>query len=368
VRSNEQFTQAEVERARAYHLPLYWAILAQTALGLGVLAALAIRTPSPGWAWPLDAAVLAALAVACVWLVRLPLAFWGGYLHERRYGLSTQARRGWVVDQLKGVAVGLVLTTVTMVGLVGIARAFPSWWPAVAAAAGALVALVIGFVAPVVLEPLFNRFEPLGEEPLTGELLELAEQAGVPVASVLVADASRRTKKLNAYVSGLGRTRRVVVWDTLLSAGEPRQVRLVVAHELGHRRERHVAKLTLIGMLGVATFVVAAWALFGSDVADPTTVPRILLLSAALELVAMPFGNLLSRRWERVADRVSLELTRDPEAFVEAHRTLALENLADLYPPRTAYLLLFSHPTAPERIASAETALGPGATLSAAGR
>ena len=355
--SNEHFTQAEIERARRYHLPLYWAILVQTALGLGVLAALSLRTPTPGWTWPFAAAAIAALAVVAVWLVRLPLACWGGYVHERRYDLSTQSFRGWFVDQLKGLVVGLVLTIVTMVGLVGIARAFPSWWPAIAAAAGALLALLIGFVAPVVLEPLFNRFEQLQEEPLAGELLGLAEQAGVPVASVLVADASRRTKKVNAYVSGLGRTRRVVVWDTLLGASEPRQVKLVVAHELGHRREQHVAKLTLIGMLGVALFVVVLWALFGSDVADPETVPRILLLSAALELVALPFSNWISRRWERVADRVSLELTGDREAFVEAHRTLALENLADLDPPRTAYLLLFSHPTAPERIAMSKVML-----------
>jgi Zn-dependent protease with chaperone function len=348
------FSREEVERARRYHRPIYWAILAQTVLGLTVLGALSVWTPGLDWPWPLATAALAALAIVATTLVRLPLAFWTGFVHERRYGLSTQSLGGWAVDRLKGLAVGLVLTAVTLIGLVWIARAFPSWWPVVAAASGALFALLIGYVAPVVLEPIFNRFTPLEEEPLRSELLELAERAGVPVSTVLVADASRRTKKVNAYVSGLGRTRRVVLWDTLLRSSEPRQVKLVVAHELGHRRERHVAKLTLLGMLGVAAFVFVLWLVLGSDVADPASVPLILLLSAALELLALPFSNWLVRRWERVADRFSLDLTGDREAFVEAHRSLALENLSDLDPPKPLYLLLFSHPTAQERLATAQ--------------
>jgi STE24 endopeptidase len=351
----DYFSPAEVERARRYHRPIYWAILVQTALGIAVLVALSVWTPEPGWQWPFATAALAALAVVAATLVRLPLSFWIGFVRERRYGLSTQSLGLWVLDQLKGLAVGLVLTTVMLEGLVGIARAFPSWWPVVAAGAGALFVVLIGFVAPVVLEPLFNRFSPLEQEPLASELLELADRAGVPVSSVLVADASRRTKKVNAYVSGLGRTRRVVLWDTLLASSDPRQVKLVVAHELGHRRERHVAKQTILGMLGVAGFVVVLWAVFGSDVADPASVPRILLLSAVLELLAAPFSSLLTRRWERVADRFSLELTGDRDAFVGAHKTLALENLSDLDPPKSVYLLLFSHPTAPERIAMAQS-------------
>ena len=211
--------------------------------------------------------------------------------------------------------------------------------------------LVLSFVAPVVLEPLFNRFAALEDEALAGELRALAERAGVPVRDVLVADASRRTTKLNAYVSGLGRTRRVVLFDTLLAAaGEP-EVRLVVAHELGHRRDRHVAKFTLLGMLGAAAAVALVWAVLGTRVAAPSELPLALLLLLALELAAMPAGAWLSRRWERAADRCSLELTGDAAAFERAHVELARRNLSDLAPPRLAYLLLFSHPTAPERLA-----------------
>ncbi|HEY6030423.1 MAG TPA: M48 family metalloprotease, partial [Gaiellaceae bacterium] len=212
---------------------------------------------------------------------------------------------------------------------------------------------LLSFVAPVVLEPIFNRFRPLEDEQLAAELRELSVRAGVPVRDVLVADASRRTNRHNAYVSGLGRTRRVVVWDTLLRAADPRRIALVVAHELGHRRHRHVAALTLLGMLGAAAFVVVLWAL-PLDVADPRRVPRILFLAAVLELATLPFGSALSRRLERTADRFSLELTGDRETYVQAFRELALANLSDLDPPRVLYLALFSHPTAPERIAAAQ--------------
>src|SRR5204862_2530403 len=131
-----------------------------------------------------------------------------------------------------------------------LARAFPQAWPLVAAPGAAVIVLVLGLLAPVVLEPVFNRFAPLDDEALSADLRALADRAGVPIRDVLVADASRRTSKENAYVSGLGRTRRVVLYDTLLGRADPPQLRLVVAHELGHRRARHVAKGTLLAMAG----------------------------------------------------------------------------------------------------------------------
>jgi len=204
-----------------------------------------------------------------------------------------------------------------------------------------------------VLEPLFNRFAPLADEALATALRALGERAGVPVRDVLVADASRRTTKLNAYVSGIGRTRRVVVFDTLLEAADARQLQLVVAHELGHRRDRHVAKLTLLGMLGAAVAVAVLWAVLGTRVAGSRELPLVLLLLLGLQLLGLPAAAALSRRWERVADRSSLELTVDLEAFERAHVELARRNVSDLAPPRLVYLLLFSHPTAPERLASA---------------
>ena len=163
------------------------------------------------------------------------------------------------------------MAAIAVIALVGLARAFPSWWPAVAAPLAALAVLGIGFVAPVVLEPLFNRFEPLADEALARDLRGLGERAGVPVREVLVADASRRTTKVNAYVSGLGSTRRVVLYDTLLARSTPAELRLVVAHELGHRRYRHPAKATALGMVGAAVAVVVLWA----ALPDPFVLKRL---------------------------------------------------------------------------------------------
>ncbi len=285
--------------------------------------------------------------------VRLPLAWWRGFVRERRWGFSTQRASGWLADAAKGLAVSVVLMAALWTGVVGLARALPGWWAVPAAAALAAAMLVLSFVAPVVLEPLFNRFRPLADERLAGELRALAARAGVPVRDVLVVDASRRSTKTNAYVSGLGRTRRVVVYDTLLDAADERELKLVVAHELGHRREGHVARFTALGMLGAAASVALLWAVLGTRVGSPRELPAALLLMLGLQVAGMPPGAALSRRWERVADRCSLELTGDPDAFERVHLSLARRNLADLAPPRLVYLFLFSHPTAPERLALA---------------
>jgi len=352
------FSAQDVERARAYHRPLYLALLADTAIEAGLLAALAWSALG-GWLFsPLEslspvaaAAAYAALVVALSGAVGTPLALWRGWWRERRWGFSVQSAGGWFADRAKGLAVAVVLTAGAWAAAVALARALPGWWAVPAAAALALAVLFLSFVAPVVLEPLFNRFRPLDDKDLAVQLRALAARAEVPVREVLVADASRRTTKVNAYVSGLGGTRRVVVFDTLLEAADAGSVRVVVAHELGHRREGHVAKLTIVAMAGAVAAVALLWAVLGTRVADPRTLPEAILLLMALEVVALPAGAWLSRRFEREADRCSLDLTQDPDSFDRAHVGLARRNLSDLTPPRLVYLFLFSHPTPPERLA-----------------
>jgi len=305
-----------------------------------------------GLPWPLEVVAFIGLILLVETLVGLPLAFWRSYVRERRWGLSTQRLGGWLADQAKGLAVSALLTAGALLGLVALARVLPGLWPLPAAVAAALLVIVLGFVAPIVLEPIFNRFEHLRDEGLHAELRALADRAGAPVRDVLVADASRRTRKLNAYVSGFGRTRRVVLYDTLLRTARGDEIAAVVAHELGHRRERHVIKLTLIGMTGTAAGVLALWLVLGTKVADPRQIPLILLIGIVLELVGLPLFATISRRWERVADRFALELTRDPSAVESSFRRLAAGNVADLDPPRLLHLLTATHPTLPERIAA----------------
>ncbi|HET7857235.1 MAG TPA: M48 family metallopeptidase [Gaiellaceae bacterium] len=363
------FDSGQVERARRYHRPVYLVRVVGIALGLLVLGLLAFGGPGDrlfdlvdGLPWWGEALAFSALVALVGALVATPIAFWRGYLHERRWGFSTQTVGAWAWDRVKGVVIGLVLTAVPMLGLVASPHLFPSWWPLVAAVGGAAVVFVVSFLAPVLLEPVFNRFAPLEDEELADDLRALADRAGVPVREVLVADASRRTRKHNAYVSGIGKTRRVVVWDTLLERDEPGELRLVVAHELGHRRFRHVTVWTALTMAGTALFVLGLWLLLQWDAllsaigadgpGDPRVIPFVLFAAAVAELVVQPFALALSRRWERDADRFSLELTRDPEAYEATHRNLALSNLGDLDPPRAAYLFFFSHPSAPERLAA----------------
>ena len=364
------FTPEQLERARRYHRPLYISLLVDTTLGLVVLSLL-VFTRTGSWlyalverlSWWERAFLFPILVLGVLTLLRLPLSFWRGHVRERRWGFSTQATRSWWLDRTKSFAVAAVLTAIAVLAFVALARALPGAWTAAAAPGAALLVLALGFAAPVVLEPLFNRFRPLDDPALAGELRSLGERAGVPVRDVLVADASRRTRRENAYVSGLGATRRVVLFDNLLDESEPREVRLVVAHELGHRRARHVERGTLLAMAGAASVVLVLWGLlswpalleatgaFGPG--DPRVAPFLLLVVSLLELLTLPLGAAISRRWEREADLSSLELTHDPEAFESAHRRLASANLADLEPPRTVYALLFSHPTPPERIAAA---------------
>lgn len=335
------FTTQEMARARSYHRPRYVALLLDLVLSAAVLGLLT-QLSLPLLAAPPAIGTIAAAA-------RLPVAWWR-YHHDRAWGFATQSPQGWAVDRGKEIVIDALLLLVALAPLFWLARRFPHGWVWPTAIGAALLVFLLGFLAPVVLEPVFNRFRPLEDEALARRLHALAEEAGAPVRAILVADASRRTTKTNAYVSGIGKTRRVVLWDTLLATPEE-QVAVVLAHELGHRVRRHVAVLTALAMAGAAGFVIVLRLL------RPHPVPRdtafILLLGLALELALLPAGSALARRFERVADRFSLDLTGDRAAYRALHHDLATTNLSDLSPPKWLYYWMFSHPTAPERLSDA---------------
>ena len=368
VKPSDLFAPEEIERARAYHRPLYLALGIDLVLEGAVLALIVFGPPgdwladAAGGSWWAQTIEWTALVAGVSTLVRLPLSAWRGWLYERRWGFSTQKLRGWLWDHVKGLLVGVAVSSLGFVLLLGGIRTWPRAWPAIGSVGAALFVLVLSLAAPLLFERLFNRFWPLPDAELAGELRELSDRAGVPVRTILVADASRRTRKHNAYVSGLGPTRRLVLFDTLLEDSPPGELRGVVAHELGHRRHRHVAAGTALAMAGAAAAVLILWGVLSweallsaagaSGPGDPRVVPLVLLTFFVLELAALPFGSWLSRRWERTADRFALELTHDGAAMEQMHKRLAVANLADLDPPRLLYALLFTHPTPPERIAA----------------
>jgi STE24 endopeptidase len=371
------FTEEEVRACVAYAKPRQrWGLVGYGA-DLALLAALALTAPgravvgaAAGLAggWAPGRVVLATLALVVVRAaVGLPFAV-RAFRQDARAGLATQRLGGFLRDWAKGRAVGLVLTVLPLTALVLGARWQPPGWPWVAAAAAVVLVLALAVAGPVLIEPLFNRFTPLGPGPLRARLLELAATMGVPVGDVLVADASRRTTRVNAYVSGLGRTRRVVVYDTLLAArsGSPGggdEVALVVAHELAHVRHRDVLWGTVGAAALAAVAVLAAVALFDlgpvqrafgvRGLGDPLAAPGLLLLAALGGLAAAPVASAISRWAEARADWVSLEVTRDPATAVAVERRLALENRADLRPNRLLVLLFASHPVTMARIAQA---------------
>jgi len=347
VKTRSGFTASELDRARRFNRPLHLALGVDLVLSLGALALLTQLSLPLRWiiavvVWPVLVDLVPGVA-------RLPVACYR-HRHAVRFELSTQSWRGFAADRAKGLVVGAVLSLVALVPLFAVSRAFPDGWPWLVAPGAALLVLLLGVLAPVLLEPVWNRFEPLPEGPLAARLRDVASRAGTPVAQILVADASRRTRAQNAYVSGLGRTRRLVLWDTLLAAPHD-EIAVVLAHELGHRRRRHVAIFTAAGMVGAAAFVVVL------RLVHPHPVPHdsaaIVLAASLAELVTLPAFSGLSRRFERTADRLSLAVTGDPGAFRRLHHRIAVANLAELEPPRWLYYWAMSHPTPSERIDSA---------------
>jgi len=363
----------QVDRAQAFAAAIRPASLASLLLGLAVAALLGLTRlgprlvrslPAPRrarWAWQ---ALLGVFALAVIGrLVTLPLSAYGEVVRHR-YGLSTRSWGLWVRDVAVSTAIDAALTAVGVLALVWLARrASRAWWAL--ASAGAAVLVVVGsFLWPVLMEPAFNSFRSMPAGELRSDLLALAEDNGTPVQDVLVSDASRRTTALNAYVSGFGSTRRIVVYDTVLDRLPDEQIESIAAHELGHVAADDVLTGTLLGALGGAGGVaLLGWVMTSPRLLrragavgpeDPAVVPLLLLLVAVGTLVSTPVQNLVSRHVEARTDVAALDLTRDPEAFIAMQRGLAESNLSDPEPPAAWRWFFGSHPTTAERIAMAE--------------
>lgn len=359
------FTDAQLDRAHDFRDQ-------QRLIGLGglvaegVLLALLVARPPRGAIArgerlardrPLVGAALVGAGVAlAVEFVALPFGAWA---HERAadVGLSTQDWGAWMSDRAKAGAVAGTLAAGGAALFSALMRRFPrGWW---VAGAGAVVAIEVVFVwlAPVVVDPLFNRYEDLPQGRARAGVTQLAERAGVDVGDVLVVDASRRTTAANAYVGGLGHTKRVVLYDTLLERFDPAQVDVVVAHELAHVKQRDLAR----GMLWVA--IVAAPGMYvvmlltrrwsaraGAPPGAPGSVPALALAVAVVSFGLTIVSSQLSRAVENRADAYSLELTGEPREFIELERGLALANVADPDPPAAYRFLFATHPSTVDRI------------------
>jgi STE24 endopeptidase len=359
----------EEGRARAYHrrqLALSLVELAAAATYLLVL----IETRAAGhlteWLgrltsrWWLQLALALLVLAAGHRLLTLPLAWLGGFWLPRRYGLLHQPFGRWLLDAAKAGLLGGILGLLAAVIVYGLMRLTPWWWlwgAAVFLAGYALLALV----APIWLVPLFYRLTPQPDGELKTRLLALAGRVGVPVTGIWVVDQSRKSRTANAAVTGLGRTRRILLFDTLLNEFTPDEVEAVVAHELAHQLHGDIRRGLLVqSALTLVTFWVADGALrLGARMlglegpADIAGLPLFGLVLLVVSLGALPVANGWSRHVERQADRFALETIPDPGAFIGAMARLATLNLAELDPHRLEEFFFYSHPAIGRRIAYA---------------
>ena len=335
-------------------------VIWSVALLAGLLAtrgSIALRDLAQGYAL-----VYVALLTLTNELGALPLAFYSGYRLEHRYGLSTETLGAWLWDQAKSFAIAVVLGGGAAALIYAFIRRSPDRWWLSAGAVFAVLIVVLTNLAPVLLLPLFYTVKPLARDGLRARLLALADRAGARVLGAYEWGLAEKTKKANAALAGIGRTRRILVSDTMLADYSDDEIEVVLAHELAHHVHGDIWKgivfeagLILAGFyLASRTLSALAPPLGLQSVADIAGLPLLVLAAGAVSLVMAPLAHAMSRTFERSADRFALRLTRNPSAFISAMRRLGAQNLAEEHPSRLVQWLFYSHPPLAERIAAAE--------------
>ena len=295
-------------------------------------------------------------------LVAMPLSFYSGFIVDHKFSLSTQTLQGWVVDELKGIGVELgfgILAASVLYYLIG---NLSLWWIA-AAAIFAVFSILLSIILPFVILPIFYKVKPLSDMNLRESLLQMSKKfGGRNVDRVLVADESRRSIRANAFFSGVGKTRSIVLFDTLLSDFTHREIITVVAHELGHYVNKDIWKEALTsGLLIIPPFYIAdytlRYALAASslpNITDPAGIPLIFVVLIGVSFVLQPISNWLSRIVERNADEFALRAADDSEAQASAERRLADLSLSVDSPNRLVEVMFYTHPPASKRVQLAE--------------
>jgi STE24 endopeptidase len=294
--------------------------------------------------------------------IELPFAYYQGHLLEHRYGLSTQSSAHWWSDQAKGILLGVALAILGTSVVYGALRARPDHWWWISAAVFAFATVGLAQLAPIVLLPIFYKFKPLERPSLVERLMRLASGARTNVNGVFEWVLSSHTRKANAALAGLGRTRRILLSDTLLADYSDDEIEVILAHELAHHVHRDlwrglgVQTVALFGGFFIASVsleaIAAPLALRGTS--DPAGLPALLLIGGVWTFMLMPVVNALSRAQERAADRYALTTTRNVDAFVSAMKRLSQQNLAEEYPSKVVRFLFYSHPPIRERIEAAK--------------
>jgi STE24 endopeptidase len=289
----------------------------------------------------------------------LPLSYYAGYVHEHKWNFSTQTAIDWLLDQAKSFGLGLVLGSLLLALLLWVMARFPGSWWLMAGVASAFVSVILATIFPVAILPIFHRYTPIRDEQLTGSLQKILAQGGLKSSGFYQEDMSRKTRKENAFLAGLGKTRRVVLGDNLVENMTNPEIVSIIAHEVGHYKHRHMWKGIALGTAQqVVVFYLlhlimnAAFPAFLlSTRANLTLVPILLIIAGALSgFLFGPLGNMLSRRMEKTADLYAIIHIEEKRAFLSALAGLADRNLANAYPARWVKVLYYSHPPIGERL------------------
>jgi Zn-dependent protease with chaperone function len=301
-------------------------------------------------------------------VLTFPIAWYGGFALEHQFGLSNQSLSTWLADELKGQAISIVfLGVIPLLLLVyrAIEKSPRRWW--LWLALGTLPVIVFSeLIQPVVVDPIFNKFTPLQDQHLKGEILALAAKADIPARNVYQVDKSAQTKKINAYVNGFGASQRIVIWDTTLKAMKEDEILFVMGHEIGHYKLGHVWKgIVLISLLSVALFYasyrIMRWSVrrFGSrwgftDLHDVASLPLLAVTLTIVSFIAQPLINLRTRTTEHEADLYALELTHSNDAGARAFIKLGAQNKSNPEPGPLLKVFQYTHPPLIERIKTAQ--------------
>ncbi len=361
------FNKASQEKAKKYQnakllvSTMEYAFL--FALGFSVLQCgissslkeLAFSYSSNVW---LATALYFSIGFLCFWVFSLPFDYYKGYVIEHRFDLSTQTFRSWITDHLKSLLLGMLLLLTAVEGIYYAIRTIPTYWWVVVWMFTSLVMLVITYLAPVVIMPLFFKYPPLKDQQLIEKLGNLAERAGVKVVGVFEMKAGEKTRRAVGALAGFGNTRRIILSDTLLANYSSDEIEGVIGHELGHHAFHHIGKMTLVTsvMMLIAFYIIdfvlkASVNFFGfQGIDDLAALPLLAIVFGLLFLGVLPIMNTVSRYAEGQADQYELEIVRKPDAFITCMVKLCDQNLRYANPHPLIEIVFYDHPSGKNRV------------------
>lgn len=291
-------------------------------------------------------------------IISFPLGFYSDYILEHKYDMSNQTIGGYFKEKLKGLVLGLVLGVPILLIFYYILRNTGDNWWLIFGSIMFLFTVIIGQLAPVLIMPLFYKFKPIENEGIKNRLIDLCKKTGVMVKGIFVFDMSKNTKKANAAFTGMGKTKRIILSDTLLNNFTEDEIETVFAHEMGHYTRKHIIKLVAVstiltfgGLYLTALLYKSSLSYFGfSQIYEIAALPLLFLYLSLYSLVTSPVTNILSRKFEWEADTYALEVTRNNHAYISALEKLADQNLAEKEPNKIIEFLFHSHPSLSKRI------------------